>query len=643
MSVPLPQSCIVLALLLPGIWLAGRELSRRLSDQRAIVLALAPGLGAAMWLLAIHAVALITGSFVLGLWIGTCAVAGPGCASWWYGRRQLPGADRAVAGVSRPSRWMWPGAVVATAWIAPAALGWAFHDEVILAGHMSFVAQLQNDIYPPRYGVFPDLELRYHYGFDILCAAITALTRLSIPLAIDLLTLASWAYSFCLLWLLGARWLVHPDRPPAPAAAALLPLVVLFGAGIPFFADSALSAHPWLGLGAVGNVPLNPPLVSYHFQHPWTAGLPLALCLVLIIENSDRMVGRSNNRPTEPAGPEPGWGLGHHAAVATLLVALALSQVVLFASLFGAVLLARVVAAPTRATVAQLVVFALAVAGLAVLSRGFFAPASAESSTGLTLATGIAETLSDTLWWHVQSMGFMLPLGIAGLAMWRGPRVLLATLAVGGLLAVNLLRYTYSWDIVKFATVAGIALSMASAVTIARLARLGRRWVGASLAALALVPTVAAGVLFPLTFTLDRPGIPPSVFALAPDALSAEDAAAVAWLRGRADPGVLVYRRRDVAGAYAQWGGIAQPWIDPMVERFPFARQRLAERRALLRELPADIAAYREAGFGWVVLDDRDRRIRTLAEMWQSQGQARMAARFGHVQIIELSPGRDPP
>ena len=66
---------------------------------------------------------------------------------------------------------MWIAALLVTAYVAPTALGWSFHDEVLVTGHLSITSEIENGTYPPRHLSFPELELRYHYGFDLLVAA----------------------------------------------------------------------------------------------------------------------------------------------------------------------------------------------------------------------------------------------------------------------------------------------------------------------------------------------------------------------------------------------------------------------------------------------------------------------------------------
>src|SRR5262249_28264587 len=153
--------------------------------------------------------------------------------------------------------------------LAPTAIGWWFHDEIPSTGHLSMTSQIENGTYPPRHLTFPELELRYHYGFNLLAAAVASMLRLKVDNAIDVVTLLAWGYSWCLAWAIG-EGLVGLGWGAATAA------VVLFGGGMPVVSSAKTLAWRLTGFSAVGSDNLNAPIVSYFFQHPWTLGIPLA-------------------------------------------------------------------------------------------------------------------------------------------------------------------------------------------------------------------------------------------------------------------------------------------------------------------------------------------------------------------------------
>ncbi|MBI4699752.1 MAG: hypothetical protein HY744_01070 [Deltaproteobacteria bacterium] len=608
---PLPWACVLLAPLLGGVWLAGRAIARRVSDDGALADVLAPGLGGAAWLAAMHLAARLTGSFVAGLAIATVVLGLAGFAARW---QEGPLRPARAGGRNRDKWWMLAGALTATLAIAPAALGWAFHDELWLTGHMSIAAQIQNGAYPPRHLSFPAFELRYHYGFSLLCAAVTALLRVPLEHSLDLVTLLCWPYCWCLLWTLGERLI---GRPGGPLAA-----LALFGGGIPFFCNlEAPPARSLLGLCRVDGALLNPPLVSYFFQHPWTIGLPLGLCLLLVLQE--------RRRPP---------GLWRYVACAVLLAALALSQIVLFAAL-SAVLLVAEPLGSRDCRLRRCGGVLAAVASSWLLARamgGFFAPAPDGAELGLVASLGVADSLRGTALYHLQTFGATLLLGAVGLALLRRERLTIGLLVLGGLGVPNLVRYAHSWDVAKFGALASLGLGVGFAATAARL--LGLRWrlLGGVLAALVLASCTAAGLAFAAVFALRLEGIPEQVYHHAPVALAPPDVAVVSWLRSRVRPGEIVFREPAVGLGYAQHGGLAQPWIDHNAARFDFGAERIARRERLLATLPRDPSAWRNEGVRWFVVGRRDQAVERLLAAWLQAGDAEIRAAIGPLWIAYL-------
>ena len=262
-------------------------LAKGTTDNRRVACFLSPGLAAAAWLLSVHFAARWAGSLRIGLWAGTLTGAAVGLLGWAYATWRRPagsGGDRAAGPRDAAGlRNMVLSALAATAIIAPMTLSWAFHDEQLYTGHTGIIAQLQNDHYPPRHMTFPELEYRYHYGFDLAAAAVTAVLRVSPGVAIDIITLLSWSYTWCLLWVLG-------DELLRRGRGWLTAVITLFGGGLPYLLalpDGYYVAR-FVMICEVGGMDLNPPMISYFFQHPgplvcllacarpsssWTAGV----------------------------------------------------------------------------------------------------------------------------------------------------------------------------------------------------------------------------------------------------------------------------------------------------------------------------------------------------------------------------------
>jgi hypothetical protein len=658
---PTPLAFVLLAVLLPGVWLAGSAIAGRLSRERSLARVLTPALAVALWLVAIHAVSLGARSFWIGLPIGTLVVAAGGALSWL---RPLaapaavgapPAAPRALAaprrkrGASRPrgsarggsdqpppagypastGRWMCLSALLATAYLAPTALDWSFHDELAVTGHFSIASEIENGTYPPRHLSFPELELRYHYGFDLLVAAVASIFRLRVDHAIDLVTLIAWAYTWCLAWTAGER-LVGKNWG-APTAA-----VVLFGGGMPFFSSAPshfstqtlLSAQALLlrllSLGGVGDDDLNPPVVSYFFQHPWTLGIPLAFAIILVVSLRDA--------PRRWAR----WG-----AIGILLVALSFCQVVLFACLAGALLVAEPVAegkSRWRSALAGLCVMGVVVA-IASRLHGFFSPAPAGSESVLELRPlPLGGSVAGSVIWHLQTFGLLLPFGAVGLLLLARERLLVALLAAGSLLVVNALRYRFSWDIVKFATVAALALSLGAGAALRRLVAMRPRPLWRAAAVVAFVGLVAAGVLFPLVVGFSGQDVP---FPKSPVALSAADQLAIDWLRRRVHPGEIVYRRGPAANGYTQWGGLPQVGYDHDATTFGLPRRLFEERTRFYGTGVSEPEALLRQRVRWLVFERADEAMARLVDSWTGNHRAIVRAQFGSLTIVEL-PGAIP-
>ncbi len=615
MVVTNPQSLwnIGLAPLVPGIYFVGRTLALRSGVDRGLAANLAPALGVAVLLTLLHATAYATGSLDLALPLVFLPLGLLGWGLWLLGREGgRPGQQRLWLAPPR-GRWLMLAAL--TVLVAPTAFGWAFHDELFFTGHMSITAQLQNGTYPPHHLTFPQFELRYHYGFNLLCAVVTALTRLDITTAIDLVTLASWAYVANLLWLLGER--LFGTR----GAGIMVVALVLLGGGLDFFCAGEGAPLPYhlLGLCKIDGAIVNPPVVSYFFQHPWTLGIPLMLSTLLLLLDA------GGNRP-----------MGLALAVFFLLAALSLSQIVLFATV-GASLVAAAFRLEGEWSIKRGVATAtVALAALALATQwgGVFAPAPDDLGGDLQFHLGMADSLGGTVRWHLATFGLLLPLGLAGFCWLPRLRLFLGLLVVGSLLVINLVRHAHSWDIAKFGTVAAIALAITSAGALLHLwhHQPGRRFYVPVL----LTLTLAAGVLFPVTFACRLDGIPTNLFHPAAQVLSSDDVDAINWLRPRMAPGELVYRRFPEVSGYAQQAGLAQPWVDNMVARHGYSAQRIQRRMSLLTNWPSETAPYRAEGLRFLVVGREDVRLQEHTKRWVASGDASVAATFGSLFIVDL-------
>jgi hypothetical protein len=610
---------VPLVLLLPLVWRAGLALVRLATGDARLARFLAPGVALSLWLLGVHAAGLLTHSFYVGLYVGTALPAALGVASFWLDR---PIDRSAEAHTERTPWWMWPCAAGAVALMFGPTL-WNKHDECMILGHLSIPAEMLDGVYPPRHLTFPAYELRYHYGIDLAGAVVCAvLGRPDVRMTVHLLSLALFGYAFCLYWLLGERLI--GGRASGPVTAAC----VLFAGGAPYFCHQGLDLDYWTSMCRRGGTWLLPPMPSNFFQHPWSLGLPLFAMLLLV------WLRLGPGAPDELA-PDA-WGssrTGVRARWGWLLlglvtVMLSLSQATLFVCVVPTLVFAGSVRGRGLSVprLARFVAWAVAVGIAARLLHGFLAPVAEPSQSRFVFQPFLTSTsLGEWLRWHAEALGALLPLGVLGLFFLRSQRIVLGLLVVGGLLSRDLFAYGSSWDIVKFAMVAQIALGILAASAIsAAFSRV--RWAPLGLAGLAACTFFGFAWAVALARGPDRSCIPPMP--------SPADRDAMEFLRGRLVEGEGVYRSEH-ADAYAMYAGLPQPTWDWGVKSFGFGQALYDERQRLL-DHPDDLEALRKQGFRWLVLAPRDGVASQAAQRWVSEDRAEVAAQFPPLIVYRL-------
>lgn len=591
---PVPVAAALLLIALPGVLAAGVGLAARVTDRPWV---LGPGLALAMWLIAMHAIAVATGSYLSGLVSGTIVISAIGVAQ-----------SKTVLALPRNANVrMLAGAAIAVAAIAYPAVVHNFHDELLFTGHMSIATSIENDFYPPRNLSLAQYELRYHFFFNLLCASMQSMLRLNPVQAIDAATLGLWGYSWCVLWALGER-LFSRGWPTAA--------IVLFSGGLPFWCVNGVhKGTPLLGVCFYGpRLGLNPPLVSYFFQHPWSVGLPLAACVLLLLADRERTAN-----------------VWRWVAYGVLFIALPQSQIVLAATVIPTAVATELLLRRQRG-LPILVAFA-AVPTTVGIMRGFLAPSDRELF--LQLHLGVGDDLSTTVWWFVQTFGLLIPAGLIGLKLMRGHRVAYGLLIAGSFVVLNSVRYQLTWDIVKFGTVLAIALAICASGLVTRLGR----W-----APIATATLIAPGVIFVGVFWFADTDDLPRDFWLAPTVLAPAEVSAVNLLRRNVRPGDVVYRSDfSVARGYAQWGGLPQALPDALAMAKGFPRSVIDRRKSILESQPPLIALWLGENIRWLVLSPEDTRLHGHVRHWTRAGQAKVVGRYDDLVVIALSDRPRPP
>lgn len=633
---PLPRTLVLLSLALPLVFAAGVGLSRWASRDRGTQRATAPALAIAAWLVAVTSLARVTRSFPAGFVAGTLALAAGGAAYsvslFWSG--WMPRARR------RPR---WPVALftlAAVVAIVPAVRLY-FADEVITGGHLNIVGQLQNGAYPPRHVFFPRHELEYHYGFDVLAAMASALLHSSASVGIDVCTIV--------LWVCTATLAAHLGRRLAGARHGVLTAAfAMFGGGFPFMCAGAAAplGYQLTGYCGIGGLALPMPTAGYFFQHPFGLGIPVALAVLCLL--SDRASGA---RP------------GRYVCFGLLLLALFLGQVVLFCCLFAALAVSEgfvgrsFVARRALSIVAVLAIVAVC----ARLSGGFTAAAPHRVGSLFEWHLGVGEDLRATVVWQLRVYALLLPLGLVGIVLLRRERLVFALLAAGCLVTPNVVRYTKSWDIVKFAAIAVLILSITASVVVVRLLRnitrgsalradtlrrhaFAATWsrrAGVAVAALLTAGCVAAGLALHLAVWLGL-DLRTSMEHRLP-VLSTADRAVLDYLRRHVGPHELVLRAPTVSLRYSCLGGLSTPWLPeddgPGRERVTASHfggvgvEQRAPRQRLLESRPDALSVWVDEGITWFVVGPREP-MREIVVRWVAAGEASVAFDQGPLLVV---------
>jgi len=578
---PVHGSLSVLLLLLPFAWSWWRSVARRYAVDPSIANTLALGLLLFANVFVTHVVGLVTESFYTGLIVAIGVPGALGLAVFFRSQTapRIPGAERAPVDPKYAAVLLF--AVLA---MAPGVILFDYHDMVEPIGHLATASQILNGIYPPRSMSSANRIWIYHYAIDQLFASVTALLRIRLDLAVDLTALALWLYTAHLFGLLSRLLFGRPYD-------CLGVLVGCFAGGLPWLAsfdlpssrDDLLASYTYAGYWG------NPPLVSNFLQYPWALGLPLILFVFLVLR-----VELDRDSPDAVARRR---GL---AMIGLALLTLSVSQSAGFLTLFTALAIwvgLSVVRAPRRHRNLLLGLGAL------ILSIGALLPFLGGVLGPLTIATwhdwlaraGLLEAttrplesyvrfwrpvpLLDKLRWNLASFG-LLPLGLLCLATRRKPatRCLLELMAISfavSFLAMNLLYYEKTWDIVKFAVAGSIPLAVmsvgavqASLARAVRATRAGRRLALGGIAAWVTLLLTAGflyqvGVIAEIDVEATSRNLPPAFWRTSSPAttISDGDAAAIQWLRRNIQPGEMVLCNQRLDLACAIYGGFPQPFI----------------------------------------------------------------------------------
>jgi hypothetical protein len=629
---PQPGWLPLLLFAVPGIVFAACAVNVVIFGSLAQSRSTIPALCLVIALLPTHLLALLLGSLGDGLAVAWGVVSLIGAVWGIRHRRELSDVIKL-----QPGDWRRLGcAGLATIPIIAPTIVCNFWDEQAIGGHHAIIAHLQNGAYPPRYLYEPSLPLRYHYAFDLAAAVVAGLLRIRPDQAIDFLTLILWPCMFLLLWRVG-------DYIGGPRAGLFVGCAVCFAGTWPLGCGKAANEPAvvaaigqLIGACKIGGVAINPPFISYFFQHPWSLGVPIFLLVIL----------------QWAVFPERRF---HGQAVLLLcsLALLSLAEIVLFLSLVAAMSLVeiwRLAHDRSPRAIAILLVLAASLAATGVMG-GFFAPGGYPSAGGL-LGTGIVfrdlpTTLSSALTqlhWNIASLGLLSVLGMLGLLCVRKERLFLSILAATGIVVVNLFRYQYTWDIVKFGTVSFIALAMTAGVVLAVLWDQARTRLRIFGFAAIIVPLTAQGLSFPVLAALVYQ-TDPKLAMIRPYfsrsfPIDGDEAATVSYLRTRMAPFDLMFRTRSKAEPYAVFGGLpyslGYPLTDVSNDTYGLGGSKFFARHDLERISGDWVERLSAQNIRWVVSDSTETELNRVLDEAVGDGRVSTEARFGRIRISLL-------
>jgi hypothetical protein len=623
---PQPAWLPLLLFAIPGLLYVAAALNRAIFPNDDRPLCTIPAVALVLALLPTHILALAFGSLSTGLSIAWSSIGAAGYVLILRARRRI----RPALLIER-SAWTRLGiAALSTMPIVLPTILLNFHDEAYFNEHFAMIAHLQNGTYPPRYLYEPSLPLRYHYGFDIAGAIVTGLLRVRLDQAVDFLTLALWPCMFLLLWRVGENF-------GGARAGLFTAFAVCFSGGWPMLARNA----PPCGLCTINELPINPPFISYYFQHPWSLGVPVFCLVILQWAALPRLRVKA---------------IGYAALVCSLSL-LSLCQVVLFVTTIAAMALAEVWSfVRSRNHEAMTVLAALGGSLLdAKLIGGFFVSGNFPPAGGL-FGTGFhvrdfldVDAVIGQLQWNVASFGALLVLGVFGLRSTSHGKTFLIMLAVVALVIVNTLRYEYTWDIVKFGTVGFIALGIGAGQALSELAVWADNRSRKLVYALIVIALVGRGIAYPFVAlsaydadarqALSIQMIRPYLSTAYP--VDHDDARAVSFLRAHMAPNELVYRTEAKSEPYAVWGGLpTQASIHPVDSRdndqYGLGNKLYAARLELVSVSETWLDRLSAAHVGWIVTDPDDAAINTVLHQSNARGRVVLAARYGKVKVFRM-------
>jgi hypothetical protein len=627
---PQPAWLPILLLALPGIILAACAANRAIFGIAKQPRSTIPVISLMISLVPAHLAALAFGSLSYGLLFAWTPLSLAGMAWGMRHRQDLDGLIR----LNQSDRYRLGLMVLATLPVIAPTLLCNFWDEDYIGGHQAIIAQLQNGAYPPRDLYAPWLPLRYHYAFDFAAAIVTGIFRIRPDQAIDVLTLILWPLTFLLLWRLGSH-------VGGPRAGPFVAFSACFAGSLPLYCSGdyhvpllTAIAHHIMSDCKIGSERISgAPIINSFFQHPWSLGLPIFALTVL-----EWSVLREQRFRAVVAG-----------FMLASLALLSLAEVVLFITTVTAMGVVELWSLVKDRDARAASILSVLVASLPIAKvMGGFVAYGAYPSVGGLFGTGILPRelppltlVVKQLLANFESFGIQLLLGPFGLAFVKRKRLFLATLAGIGIAIMNLFRYKFTWDIVKFGTVSFFVLALASGVGLAEFRRRALT-VPRKLGFIALLMALAGqGMAFPLVATLVLTRSIRPYFTLT-FPIDPDEAAAVSYLRTHMGPSDIVFRNRPKHWPYAVLGGL--PYFlcfycseDQRDDPYGLGEELYRARIDLKRISEDWVTRLSRQNVNWIVSDASETQLNAVLDSAVREDTVSTVKQFGQIRISRLN------
>jgi hypothetical protein len=217
------------------------------------------------------------------------------------------------------------------------------------------------------------------------------------------------------------------------------------------------------------------------------------------------------------------------------------------------------------------------------------------------------------------------------------------------LVIVNMLRYQYTWDIVKFGTVGFIALAIGAGVALSDLWGWADNRSRKTVCTLLIVSLLWQGFLYPFgQLTAYDPESRPrfSVQIIRPYfstmyPVDPDNSSAVSFLRAHMRASEIVYRTIEKSEPYAIWGGLpTQASVYPADsgnnDSYGLGEEKFVARVQLAAVTENWLDRLTAEHISWVVTDSDDVEINAILERGENKSRVALARQFGTVRVFRI-------